>query len=32
MFYANEFADEGTGFFDNFDYFSGYDPSDGFVQ
>ena len=25
-------AYEGTDFFDNFDYFTGYDPSDGFVQ
>ena len=23
---------EGTSFFDNFDYFTGYDPSQGFVQ
>ena len=25
-------VDEGTSFFDGFDYFSGYDPTQGFVQ
>ena len=25
-------ADQGTSFFDNFDYFTGYDPTQGFVQ
>lgn len=25
-------ADNGTTFFDNFDYFTGYDPSQGFVH
>lgn len=25
-------ADDGTGFFDNFDYFTGYDPAQGFVH
>ena len=25
-------TDEGSTFFDNFNYFTGYDPSQGFVQ
>lgn len=29
---ANNWTDTGTDFFDQFDYFSGYDPSDGFVH
>ena len=28
----NPLADEGTTFFDMFNYFTGYDPSSGFVQ
>lgn len=30
--YALKDEYSGTGFFDNFDYFTGYDPSSGFVQ
>lgn len=26
------FLDSGTDFFDNFDYFTGYDPTGGFVR
>lgn len=29
---AHDTIDEGSTFFDNFDYFTGYDPAHGFVQ